>query len=100
MLNTVLAILIPFIIKQIDKFGHETDWAKIKADANLKIKEIVPGEMFDNVVCELVDKVVDSTAAFLQDEVEMKKIVGMCQNKQFLPAIEELFSYLFAQMSA
>jgi len=98
MLNMIIAFLAPFIIRQIDKYGHEIDWAKVKSDAEIRIRVLVPGKFFDAPAVDLANRVIDAAAGLMQNDEEMKKIVEMCKQGRYLEAIKELAAFLLSQM--
>lgn len=97
-LSLVIGILAPMVVRQIDNFGHSVKWDEVKAKANERIAKIIPGDMFDTMVTDFLDKGIDAVAALLQDEVELNKVKDLCAAKQYLVAIEDLGKYLMEKL--
>lgn len=48
-----------FVFRQIKKYAESIDWNLVKADAMIRIAQIVPGEQFDGAAKTLVSIFID-----------------------------------------
>lgn len=74
-LPVILSFLVPYVLPIIEstvvdrlaKFGHDTDWAKVKTDINRKVRTVLPDAIFSPAVEDAVVLYVDQRiSAFAQ----------------------------------
>lgn len=97
-LHWLATMAITFVIRQLHKYGEDTDWELVKADADARIRDLVPGEMFDDFCAAFLLKVIDLCAAFLKDEENMKEIAMELAEGKFQEAIDTLMAWLKANL--
>lgn len=68
---------IAFALRQLAKWQGAIDWAKVKADLAVRVRDLVPGELFDEMAVKLVDSVVNLLAAVLSDQASLAKVVQL-----------------------
>ena len=85
---------ITFVVRQVDKYAEEADWAKIKADADARIRDLVPGDMFDDFCAAFLLKVLDLCEDFLKDEENMKLLLTKLAEGNFQDAIDLLMAWI------
>lgn len=98
MVQQIISFLAPFIVRQIDKFGHSLNWEEILVKANERVAKLIPGEMFDEMAIAAVDKCINAVKELLQDEVELTKLSNLCQSKQWAVAIKDLQDYMISKI--
>lgn len=64
----VLNVVIGFVLRQLAKFGRQLDWAKVKADAEVRVRALVPGTWFDDEAVAVVGAVIDACKVALAAE--------------------------------
>lgn len=64
MSDVILNMCLMFIERQVIKFGQEIDWVKVKADAKVRIEDVVPGTYFDATAVTIVNALIDLVANF------------------------------------
>lgn len=55
----IVSIVISFVLRQVAKFKDQTDWAKVRADLETRVKDLVPGTWFDAEAVLVVDLVLE-----------------------------------------
>lgn len=81
---------IAFAMRQLAKWQGAIDWAKVKVDAAIRVRELVPGILFDEMAVKLVDSVIDMIAAVLADQADIAKIVALLVDGKMSEAMEAL----------
>ena len=91
MLNSwVISLVIAFVVRQISKYGKEIDWAKVKADAEIRIRALIPGEWFDDEAVMLVNAIIDRAAEVMLNAAAIEKIMTLAANGKWAEAFAEL----------
>jgi hypothetical protein len=93
----ILTMVISFVIKQVSHFGGATDWVKVKADFDARIKSIVHLGFFSDELSNLANLMIDGVAAALQDTADMSTIVGLAAAQNWSGALAALKSMVLAQ---
>lgn len=81
---------IAFVLRQLTKWGQSIDWVKIKIDLELRVKQLLPGEMFDDEAVKIAFAVVDLFAGILADAAAIEKIVNLVMAGKMAEALEAL----------
>lgn len=92
----VIKLVVSFIMRQIEKFGHTIDWAKVKADLKPRIEAVVPGTWFDAEAVAAVFTVVDAAAKALSATGEIQKILDLLAAQKWAEALEALKTLLLS----
>src|SRR5690606_25822605 len=61
------------ILRQIEKFRTATQWDKVKADAEARIRKLVPGTWFDDEAAEAVRYIIDTVATALASKAHLEQ---------------------------
>lgn len=71
----VVNLVIAFIVRQVVKFGTSTDWSKVKADFDVRLRQLVPGTWFDDEAVCVANAVIDGAAAALSSPAELELVI-------------------------
>ncbi len=93
----MIRLVIAFVVRQLVKFGEETDWAKLKADALTRIADLVPGTWFDTEAQGLAGAVVDAVATVLKDKTAIVTFVDLVQKGTATEALARLKDQLLSK---
>ena len=85
-----IGIVIAFIVRQIGKFGKTIDWTKVKADVDVRVRALVPGEWFDDEAVDLVNSVLDRAALVLTQEAAIEEVLKLAAAGKWSEAVEAL----------
>lgn len=72
----ILQLIKGFVLRQVQKYLSHVDWKMIKADAEIRIKALVPGEWLDDEAVKLVDKAIDILEKAAQCQSCVDGLVG------------------------
>ena len=86
----VIKMIVTFIMRQIEKFGHTLDWAKVKADLKPRIEALVPGSWFDAEAVTAVNAILDAAAKALAATDDLQKILDLLAAQKWAEAFEVL----------
>ena len=92
-----ISLVIGFILRQLAKFQLSIDWSKVKADAEARIRDLVPGEWFDSEIVAVCMAVIDACAAVLASTVDIEKILKHIGNQEWQQAWEVLRDLIMRQ---
>ena len=90
----VIAYVIGFVLRQLDKFQHEIDWSKVKADVDVRIRALVPGKMFGEEAVKLVNTILDETAFLMSEGPQLKAILDLLAAEKWSEAGQALLAML------
>lgn len=93
-LHWLATMAITFVIRQINKFGEATDWTKVKADADARIRDLVPGTFFDEFAVAFLNKVIDLAAEMTKDEEAMKQLAMLIAEGKLQDAINFMMAWI------
>ena len=71
----LIGMVISFVLRQVAKFKSQIEWAKVKADLELRVRALVPGEFFDSEAVALCNVVVDGVVAVLSAQADLESIL-------------------------
>lgn len=85
---------IAFVIRQVTKFGTETDFAKIKADLAIRVADLIPGKWWDAEAIEITNAIVDACERALKNTKTLKIILDLLVAQKHTEALTALRDYL------
>lgn len=99
----VISFVISFVIKQLEKFGDKVNWAKVKHDAELRVRALMPGNWFDDEAAYVVNLVLAGVQDLCEEGDQLKKILKLVAGKKYAEAValvKELLLALWAEHKA
>lgn len=87
-------LAVHFAVRQLAKYSTTIQWDKVKADLSKRVKDLIPGEFFDELAVTLLNKTIDVVAKFTADEVEMNAIIDLLQEKKFNEAFNKVRGFV------
>lgn len=98
-LGFLVPIAIKFAMRQARKFGASLDLAKVRADLETRVKDLVPGEMWDEAATKLADKLFQIIAGFLTTDI-LEKLAEEAFEKDYSGMLEDLKVYVVEQLKS
>jgi hypothetical protein len=86
----LIRLAITFVVRQLAKFGRDTDWDKVKVDLDQRVRKLVPGNFFDDAAVEIVFTAVDAIAEILTEEESWVKLLTLLAAGKTQEAIDLL----------
>jgi hypothetical protein len=86
----LIRLAITFVVRQLAKFGRDTDWEKVKVDLDQRVRKLVPGNFFDDAAVEIVFTAVDAIAEILTEEESWVKLLTLLAAGKTQEAIDLL----------
>jgi len=93
-LHWLATMAITFAVRQLAKFGEQTDWDKVKADADTRIRDLVPGTFFDEFAVAFLNKVLDLGAEMLREPDQMQQLMTLIAEGKFQDAINYMMAWI------
>lgn len=90
----ILRIVVSFLVRQITKFGRDTDWNKVKADLDVRIRKLIPGTWFDDEAAELAGVIIDAVAEALKSEDNWVKLLTLVAQQKWNEALDLLIQWV------
>jgi hypothetical protein len=81
---------IAFALRQLAKWKDGINWETVKADLEARIRDLVPGELFDDEAAKMVRSVVDMIAGLLGDQAAITNIIALVIAGKMAEAMEAL----------
>ena len=98
-LHWLATMAITFAVRQLAKFGENTVWDKVKADADVRIRDLVPGEFFDEFAVAFLRKVLDLGKDMMVDKDNMARLLTMIAEGKLNEAINFMMSWIRQHLS-
>lgn len=83
-------LVIQFVLRQLEKFQKTIDWAKVKADADPRIRAIVPGTWFDQDAVDAVNQLIDLAACALSQTSTIDNVLQLIAAQKWTEAYDVL----------
>lgn len=90
----VQGVVVSFVVRQLGKFQHSVDWDKVMADADKRVRAIVPGTWFDDEAVGLVDAVIVRLKNALGEGDELKALMDRIAAGDYAGAVKALLAVL------
>ncbi len=71
----VIAVIVSFVMKQIEKFGTTIDFVKLKAEVDVIVRDAIPGTWFDDDGVNAVNSVLDALSRALHSTAALESII-------------------------
>ena len=88
--NWLIGLVLGFVLRQIDKFRNDLNWAKLKVEAAGYVADLVPGTWFDAEAIKLVHVVIDAGERALGDKENLEDLFQALSAKDWPEALMEL----------
>lgn len=98
-LHWLATMAITFAVRQLNKFGEQTDWNKVKADADARIRDLVPGTFFDEFAVAFLNKVFDLCVEMLKEPEYMTQLMTLIAEGKLQDAINLMMSWVRQHLS-
>lgn len=83
----VFTILAPqvffFALRQLGKHGPSTDWQKVKADWDPRIRQIMPGDEYDDEACQVAHGLLDAIACAANHATDIEALAKLVEAKDY-----------------
>ncbi len=99
-LQLVSPIVISTIVDRLGTFGKDTDWTKLKIEADAKVRSVVPGQLLDDTCVRFVNRQIDNVQVALKDSGEEAKVLKLLADGQWVAAGEEIVKHAFPDLKA
>lgn len=84
MANTFLiSLVIGFVLRQVAKFKDQTDWVKVKADMDVRVRLLMPGTWFDDDAQGLADFVLAGCIQVLGDSKTLEMLLKLLATENY-----------------
>ena len=93
----LIGLGISFILRQLAKWQSGINWDLVKADLDKRIRDLIPGELFDDEAVAGMHALVDMVAAVLAAQSDIEKIISLAVDGKFAEAIEALKKLILDQ---
>jgi len=89
--------MVTFVVRQLAKFFESSNFDKIREDLEIRLRDLIPGEMFDDAAIKMMDVILDTIQKFLQEPMEAKNIFEHLKSGDVNYAIESLLTVVKAK---
>jgi hypothetical protein len=94
MKDFIIRIVVSFVVRQILKFGRDTNWQMIKDDLALRIRALIPGSFFDSEAVAMMEFFVDIISGCLSSESNWVKILTLLAEQKYAEAVDILIGWI------
>lgn len=94
----VVSMVISFILRQVAKFKSDTDWRKIKADLDKRVRDLIPGTWFDDEAVLVCRTLVDMAQVVLSSEQELQRVLELVADSKWDAAFALLKQLILGQI--
>lgn len=86
----LISLAISFLVRQLKKFAGQLDWEKVKADAQKRVSDLLPGEFFDSEAQALVAYVLDAARLVLSEADAWENVLKLVAEGKTAEAFEAI----------
>ncbi len=83
-----------FAIRQLAKYGETTDWNTVRKDFDTRVRDLVPGDWFDDQASEVASEIISAVERALKNTKTLKIIGDLAIAGKTSDAIARLRDYL------
>jgi hypothetical protein len=95
----IIEMALRFIMRQLDKWQMDVDWAKVKADVAERLAGFIPGYFFDAYAIAAANSAIDAVAAALASSEDLAAMVKLLVDGEFQKAWEMLRALIMGKWS-
>ena len=96
-LGFLVPIAVSFAVRQSQKFGKSLDMVKLRADFETRVRDLVPGSIWDDAAVALTDKVFAIFADLFTSDVLEETSQDLVAGK-FAEALAHVEAYVLAKI--
>lgn len=74
----IVEMVVNFLLRQVKKWGEQLDWAKVKADAEARIRAVLP-DWVEGAAVDVALGALEVCKYVLGDAADLKRIVDLLQ---------------------
>jgi len=93
----IVNLVLMFVLKEIDTFRDENEWAKLREDADALIRRLMPGTFFDPAAAAVVVSLIHGIEKVLAAPSELEDIARLLSAGDYQTAIESLKRLLISR---
>lgn len=86
----ILSFAISFVMRQLAKFQKTLDWAKVKADLDARVRQLVPGSWLDDDAVNLCDALLQAAEKALGEEAAIEGVLKLIAAEKWAEAGDSL----------
>jgi hypothetical protein len=93
----VVSLVISFILRQVGKFKSDTDWRKIKADLDKRVRDLLPGTWLDDEGVLLCRSIVEVAQVVLSSDDKLQRVLELIADSKWDAAFAVLKDLILGQ---
>lgn len=86
----IVNLVIMFVLRQISTFQNGIDWTLVRADADARIRQLMPGQIFDDAAAAVVLSLIDGVEFVLGAQGDLQAILHLLSSGDYQGAGEAL----------
>jgi hypothetical protein len=90
----ILRLVLTFVVRQLAKFQQTIKWDLVKADVEKRIRDLIPGDWFDDYAVVVAFIAIDTVADMMDDEAEWTALITLLSQKKFTEALDMLLKWV------
>ena len=87
-------MVISFALRQIAQYQGAIDWRQVRADADARIRKLVPGEWFDDAAAAVVRTLLEGIELVLGEQAKLEALIRTLAAKDWSAAARALVQLL------
>lgn len=84
--KVIINYAIMFCLRQLAKFGAQTDWKKVEADFDPRIRDVVPGTWLDDAAVGGANACIEAFGVMCQDTSDLAELTKEAMAGDFTTA--------------
>ena len=92
-----LPMIVSFVIRQINKFGAETDWVLVRNDCAERVAKLIPGDMFDGLGVMLSNMGISIIEEFIKGDKD-EQVINLIAEQKYSEAFNLVYDFLQAKI--
>ena len=90
----LVGMVISFVLRQVAKFKSQINWTQVKADLEVRVRALVPGDFFDGEAVALCNVVIDGVVSVLSAQADLEAILTKLAASDWQGALDSVVALL------
>lgn len=89
-----------FAVRQVAKYGMSVNWSSVRSDVQIRVKQLIPGEMLDKAGADIAGEVVDKIQTLVTSGDALAQLVKFATDGNWAEAWEFIESATLVKTAA
>jgi len=97
--NLIVGFVLSFIMRQLEKWRNNIDWALVRVDVEARVRALVPGTWMDDQAVAFVMSIIDAAESALSATADIERILKLAADQKWQEALVALRDLIIGHWS-